>query len=108
MKYSDCTTVQREDLLLNKVKFDVAIQSFYPNLDGYSEVDGYGVIVDDIIGVYIDPLNGILTLSIKDLSVDPVYMTLVSKLQITVFLKKSGWNNEVLTIESNQLEGLLS
>lgn len=108
MKYSDCTTVQREDLVLNKVKFDVAIQSFYPNLDGYSETDGYGVIVDDIIGVYIDPLNGILTLSIKDLSVDPVYMTLVSKLQITVFLKKSGWNNEVLTIESNQLEGLLS
>lgn len=108
MKYADCSTVQREDLLLNKLKFNVAIQSFYPNLDGYSEIDGYGVIVDDIIGIYMDSETGILTLSVKDLSVDPIYLTLVSKIQITVYLKKSGWNNEILTIGPNQLQGLLS
>lgn len=29
LRYSDCSTVQLEDLSLNKVKFDVAIQAFY-------------------------------------------------------------------------------
>ena len=56
----------------------------------------------------MDSETGILTLSVKDLSVDPIYLTLVSKIQITVYLKKSGWNNEILTIGPNQLQGLLS
>lgn len=108
MRYSDCSTVQDEDLLLNRIRFSVSLQSFYPNLDGYSESDGYGIIVDDIIGVHMDSTTGILTLSIKDLSVDPVYLTLVSKIQILVYLKKAGWNNQVLVVDSDQIAGLIS
>lgn len=108
MKYADCSTVQAADLFLNKIRFSVSLQSFAPNLDGYTTEDGYGVIVDDIIGISIDPLSGILKLTIKDLSVDPVFMTLVSKIQILVYLKKGGWNNQVVTVTPNQVQGLIS
>lgn len=108
MKYADKTTVQDADLALNRVRFGVALQSFVPNLDGYSELDGYGIIVDDIIGVQMDPVTGILKLSIKDLSVDPVFLTLVSKIQIQVILKKAGWVNPILVVLPNEISGLVS
>ncbi|HVI42929.1 MAG TPA: dockerin type I domain-containing protein, partial [Anaerovoracaceae bacterium] len=108
MRYSDCTTVQDADLFLNKVRFDVSLQSFAPNLDGYTDEDGYGIIVDDIIGVHMDSVTGILQLTIKDLSVDPVFLTLVTKIQILVYLKKGGWNNQVLVVPPDQIQGLIS
>jgi len=108
MRYADCTTVQPEDLALNKVRFGVSLQSFAPNLDGYTDADGYGIIIDDIIGVYMDHSSGILKLTIKDLSVDSIYLTLVTKIQIQVFLKKGGWNNSVLIVEPDEVSGLIS
>lgn len=108
MRYSDCTTVKSTDLALGKVRFSISLQSFYPNLDGYSSDDGYGVIVDDIIGVYMDSSTGILKLTIKDLAVDSVFKTLVSKIQIQVFLKKAGWNNATLIINTSEVAGLIS
>lgn len=108
MRYSDCTTVQSTDLVLNRIRFSVSLQSFAPNLDGYSDDDGYGVIVDDIIGVHMDTITGILKLTIKDLSVDPVFLTLVSKIQILVYLKKAGWNNQPLIVDTSDVVGLIS
>jgi len=108
MRYADCTTVQDEDLSLGRVRFSVSVQAFVPNLDGYNEADGYGVIVDDIIGVYVDQTTGILSLSIKDLYADQVLKTLVTKIQIDVLLKKSGWVNTPLTVSPAELPGLLS
>lgn len=108
MRYSDCSTVQEADLFLNRIRFSVSLQSFAPNLDGYTDEDGYGVIVDDIIGINIDANTGILKLTIKDLSVDPVFLTLVSKVQIMVYLKKAGWNNQVLIVTPDQIQGLIS
>jgi hypothetical protein len=108
MRFADCTTVQSDALAKNQVRFGVSIQAFVPNIDGYTDEDGYGVIVDDIIGVYMDHDTGILTLTVKDLSVDDLYQTLVTKIQITVYLKKGGWNNEVLVVDSDQIQGLLS
>lgn len=108
MRYSDCTAVQDADLFLNRVRFSVALQSFAPNLDGYTDEDGYGVIVDDIIGVHLDPATGILKLSIKDLSVDPIFLTLVTKIQVIVYLKKAGWNNQIITVTPNEVAGLVS
>lgn len=108
MRYSDCTTVQSTDLVFGKVRFNVSLQSFSPNLDGYTEEDGYGVIVDDIIGVYLDTTTGILKLTIKDLAVDAVYKTLVSKIQILVYLKKAGWKNVPLVINTSEVVGLIS
>jgi hypothetical protein len=108
MRYADCTTVQSTDLAFGKVRFSVSLQSFAPNLDGYSEEDGYGVIVDDIIGVYLDTATGILKLTIQDLSVNQVYQTLVSKIQILVYLKKAGWKNTPLVINTSEVAGLIS
>lgn len=107
MKFADCSTVQADALARNQVRFGVSVQAFAPNLDGYDE-DGYGLIVDDIIGVYMDHANGILTLTIKDLDVDPIYKTLVTKIQITVYLKKAGWKNQVLNVDDTEIVGLLS
>ena len=106
MKYSDCTTVQSEDLFNNKIRFDVSIQSYVPSLDGYSVVDGYGIIIDDIIAVYMDHNNGILRLTARDLAYNPMYNTMVTKIQIIANLKKSGWNNRVLVIPQNEISGL--
>jgi hypothetical protein len=106
MRYSDCTTVQPEDLGDNKVRFNVSIQSFFPNLDGYTDDDGYGIIVDDIIGVYMNHASGILKLTLKDLDYNPLYLTLVTKIQVVVYLKKAGWNNQVLTVTPDQVSNL--
>lgn len=106
MRYFDCSTVQPEDLALNKVRFNVSIQSFYPSLDGYSELDGYGITIDDIIGVYIDYEKGILRLNIKDIDYEEFFRTLRTKIQVIVYLKKSGWNNRVITISPEQLSNL--
>lgn len=109
MRYADCSTVQPEDLSLGKVKFSVAVQAFYPQLDGYdASLDGYVVILDDIIGVYMDQTTGILQMTLKDLAEDEIYQTLVTKLIITVYLKKAGWNNTHLVVEPGQVAGLIS
>lgn len=107
MRFSDCSTVKTDALAKGQVKFGVAVQAFNPNLDGYSVNDGYGIIVDDVIGIYMDHSTGLLTLTIKDLSVDPIYLTLVTKIEITVYLKKAGWVNNTLIVEPGQVQGLL-
>jgi len=108
MRYFDCSTVQDADLLLNRIRFDVSIQAFVPNFDGYDSVDGYGIVIDDIIGVHLDQTTGILKLTVKDLFVDQVLKTLVTKIQVIVFLKKAGWNNQTITVEPQEFAGLLS
>jgi len=107
MRYSDCSTVQDEDLFLGKVRFGVSVQSLAQNLDGY-DGDGYGIIVDPILGTYMNQATGILTLNVRDLEEDPIFKTLVTKIQIQVFLKKAGWKNSVLEIDSDAVAGLLS
>lgn len=109
MRYSDCSTVQLSDLALNRVKFEVSIQSFYKQLDGYdSDFDGYVVIDNPQIGCYIDHATGILTLNAGDLAEDSLLLSLVTKISITVFLKKAGWNNNHLVVTSDQIQGLIS
>lgn len=108
MRYADCTTVQAADLALGRIRFSVSLQAFVQNADGYNSIDGYGVIVDPIAGVYLDQTTGILKLSLKDLYVDNVFLTLISKIQIMVYLKKAGWNNTVINVDSTAIQGLIS
>ena len=108
MKYADCSTVQDLDLALNKVKFSVSIQSYYPNLDGYGLYDGYIVPDESLLAVNIDPTTGILKISTQGLDVDLVYDTLISKIQVQVFLKKAGWNNVPIVVSPSELQGLIS
>lgn len=107
LKFADCSTVQADALLKNQLRFGVAIQSLYPALDGYDE-DGYGIIIDDIVGVNINQSTGIMTLSVRDLEHDLVYSELRTKILITVYLKKAGWNNNPLVVPYDQVAGLFA
>lgn len=108
LRFSDCTTVKSDALIRNQVRFGVSIQSFVPNLDGYSTDDGYVIIVDDIIGVSMDHSTGILTLNVRDLDENELFETLVTKIEITVYLKKAGWKNQTLVIDSDKVGSLFS
>jgi len=109
MRFASCDTVKPDGLEKNQIRFDVALQAFNPNLDGYDGyADGYGVIVDDIIGVHINPLTGVLTLNISDLEVNILLQTLVTKIQIIIHLKQGGWINPTLVVPPSQAAALLS
>lgn len=106
-RFADCTLVQPEALLLNQVRFGVAIQAMTPNFDGYSDDYGYGVIANDSLAAYMDQENGLLYFAMKDILFDPIYPEIRTKIQITSYLKKAGWNNTPLVIAPGQLPGLL-
>lgn len=113
-KYSDCTFVQPGDLVLGKVKFAVSIQSISKNIDGYDSGDGYGdgegfgIIADPDFGIYMDQDTGILTMSVADIKEEKLFLPLVTRVLITVFLKKAGWKTNLTIVKSSQMAGLLS
>ena len=106
-KFADCTTVKPGALELNQLRFGVSIQSIFPNQDG-TDIDGYGVIVDNIFGIYMDQATGLMTLTINDISNSAMYPDLRTKILITVYLKKAGWNNTPLVVPYNQVSGLFA
>jgi hypothetical protein len=107
MKFADCSLVTNDALTNDQLRFSVAVQSFSPNTNGLS-VDGYdGAIVDGKIGVSIDYNTGLLTLNFTNLYQDAVLQTLSTKIQINVFLKKGGFNNQTLFIDSGKMQNML-
>jgi hypothetical protein len=104
-KFADCTTVQAGALARNQLRFGVSIQSIFPNQDGY-DVDGFGIVVDNIFGVHMDQTTGLMTLTISDISNSVLFPDLRTKILITVYLKKAGWNNTPLVVPNNQISGL--
>jgi hypothetical protein len=104
-KFADCTTVKPGALESNQLRFGVSIQSIFPNQDGI-DVDGFGIIVDNVFGVYMDQTTGLMTLTISDISNSAQYQELRTKILITVYLKKAGWNNVPLVVPHNQVAGL--
>src|SRR5208282_5262929 len=86
----------------------VSVQSFSPNINGLSP-DGYaGAIVDGTMGVSMDFATGLLTLNFSNLYQDEVLQTLSTKVQINVFLKKGGFNNQPLFVDSTKVQNMLS
>lgn len=107
MKFADCSFVGPNALALDQLRFSVSVQSFSPNTNGLS-ADGYsGVIVDGKIGVAIDYATGLLTLNFTNLYQDTVLETLSTKIQIHVYLKKGGFNNRPLFIDSTKIQNML-
>jgi len=105
MKFADCTYVQSTALLNNQVRFDVSLQSFSPLVDGYEGLVE-GVIVDPKMGVYLDSLTGLLRLNFTNIVKDETKPTLSTKVQVKVFLKKAGFNNEPIIINPELTENL--
>lgn len=108
LKFADGTYVGKDALAKNQVRFDVAIQSVSYNLDGYTESDGYSVIVNEGVRVFVDHSTGIMTFTVNDLFEDPVFNAQSTKIYINVYLKRAGWKNQVLDVESSQISGLIS
>jgi hypothetical protein len=107
MKFADCTFVQADALAKDQLRFSVSVQSFSPNTNGLSD-DGYaGVIVDGKIGVSVDYATGLLTLNFTNLFQDAVLDTLSTKVQVHVFLKKGGFNNQPVFIDSTKVQNML-
>ncbi len=108
MKFADCTPVSMDGLIENQVKFGVAMQSFSPQLNGLDPDCISGILVDNKMGVFIDYLTGIITLNFSNLFQDPVNQTLNTKVEITVYLKKAGWNNNIIFVDSMKAQNILN
>lgn len=107
LKFADCSYVQADALSNDQLRFSVAVQSFSPNTNGVDQ-DGYsGVIVDGKMGVYMNYTTGLLTLNFTNLYEDPTLQTLNTKVQVNVFLKKSGFNNDALFVNSLKVKNML-
>lgn len=96
MRFADCSLVSLDALSRGQVRFAVALRSI-AQLD--ASIDHYGV--------QINPHTGILTLNFGDLYEDPILQTLKTRVEITVFLKKAGFNNQPITVNSMQVTHLL-
>ena len=108
MQYGDKSFVQPNDLFMNRVRFGVSVQAFSPNLAG-ADIDGYaGIIVDGKAGIYINQLTGQLIVNFTNLYQDPSLQTLSTKIEVLVFLKKAGFNNVPLSIDSATVLNLLT
>lgn len=107
MRFADCSFVQADALAKDQVRFSVAVQSFSPNTDGYSGDGYYGVIVDGKMGVSVDYATGFLTLNFSNLYEDAVLRTLSTKIQVHVYLKKGGFNNKTLFVDSVKVQNML-
>ena len=107
MKFADCSYVSSSALSSNQVRFSASMQSFSPNIDGYS-YDGYsGPIVDGRIGVAINYSTGDLTLNFTNLYQDAILTTISTKIQVNVYLKKAGFNNTPLFVNAAKVKNLL-
>lgn len=107
MRFADCSFVQRDALAKDQLRFSVSVQSFSPNTNGL-DVDGYeGVVVDGKMGVSIDYTTGLLTLNFTNLYEDAILPTLSTKVQVHVFLKKGGFNNQTLFVDSVKMQNML-
>ena len=108
MRFADCSFVTPNAIANDQVQFSVAVQSFSPNTNGLS-TDGYfGAIVDGKMGVSIDSSTGFLTINFTNLYQDVVLQTLSTKVQVQVFLKKGGFNNQPLFVDSTIVGNMLS
>jgi len=107
MKFADCSTVGMNALLNNQVIFSVSMQSSSPQLDGYACSNISGVIVDNRMGIYVEQTTGILHFNFANLYDDIVLQTLSSKIQITAYLKKAGWNNNPIFVSSQKMANIL-
>lgn len=107
MRFADNSLVSMDAFEDNQVRLSVGVSSFSPQIDGYT-ADGYeGAIVDFKIPISINYETGLLTLNFAHLYEDPVLQTLTTRVEIAVFLKKAGWNNTPISIDSNKTINLL-
>jgi hypothetical protein len=97
MTFSDGTTVDLSALADNQVRVVASIQSFTKDLDGYDFQDGYSTI-DESVSVLYTQTSGILRLRAYNIKRVDTRPELSTKIVLTVYLKKAGFNNLDQTI----------
>jgi len=107
MKFADCSLVTADALSKDQLRFSVSVQSFSPNINGLSNELYSGAIVDGKIGVSVDYTTGLLTLNFTNLYQDLTLKTLSTKIQVNVFLKKGGFNNQPIFVDSTKVQNML-
>lgn len=105
MKFADCSYVTSSALANDQLRFSVSVQSFSPNTNGLGS-DGYSII-DGKMGISIDYDTGLLTLNFTNLFQDAILKTLSTKVQVHVFLKKGGFNNQPVFVDSTKMHNML-
>ena len=108
MRFADCSFVGANALANDQLRFSVSVQSFSPNTNGLSSDGYYGAIVDGKMGISMDFDTGLLTLNFTNLYQDQILQTLSTKVQVNVFLKKGGFNNQTLFVDSSKVQNMLS
>jgi hypothetical protein len=106
LKYSDGTYVQMEDFADNKIKFSPALQSISSQFDVL-----FGSKIEDIVGLYYDPSTSLMTLYINNVYDDEygnLLPPLSTKIIVTVYLKKAGFENTTRTITQAQMRTLFN
>jgi hypothetical protein len=107
MRFADGSYVTSDAIANDQIRFSVSIQSFSPNVNGLDPNGYYGDIVDGHIGIHLDPTTGLLTLNFANLYQDPILKTLNTKVIINVYLKKGGFNNQPLYVDSTKVQNML-
>lgn len=109
MTYADGTLVTGTALANNQVKVTASIKSFVKDTDGYDfqSVDGYAAI-DETVSVLYTQDSGILRIRANNVRNIVTRPELRTKIVLTVYLKKAGFNNEEVQITSSRLQELLT
>jgi hypothetical protein len=109
MKFYDGTLVGSSALTDNQVKVTVAIQSITKDRDGYDQqnIDSDSAIDESISILYV-PTSGLLRIRSDNLRHVDTRAELRTKLIITVYLKKAGFQNADASIDESTFTGLLS
>jgi hypothetical protein len=101
-RYSDCSTVKPTDILENRIRFEVSIQSIN------SSLNVSGTTVANLIGVFCDQSTGLLTISSPYALWNGIFTDLRTRIHIVVYLKKGGFNNTAIIVPNNETAGLFS
>lgn len=106
MKFADCSCVSSTALANNQVRFNVYISSLNQQLDGYVDGYGYGIIVDPLVGTYMDQNTGVLTITSTNVDESLTSPSENCKIVVQVMLKKGGWVNTATKVNPDEVTEL--
>lgn len=105
MKFGDGTYVTT--LANNQVKVSANVQSLVKDIDGYLIDDGYSQ-AEEAIGVLYTQSSGILRIRAKNIVHVSTRSELRTKIILTVYLKKAGFQNTETIVNESTVTNLLT
>lgn len=108
MSFSDGTLVSSTAISNNQVRFEVSIGSYSKNLDGYDGyLDGYGTPSEEVVGTFMNHDSGILRIRAFNIVRNEFFPEVRTRILVTVSLKKAGFKDSEVYVESSDLVQLL-